>query len=199
MWVPSMCCSFSERRKPRPGQTPSDVFFAHPSSLIDASSRPDPPLGRRCSRIRQHAVRSHRPRAMPAPGPRRDHPRTQSPRGAHEGGANAPGSPGAGLNTARGGASVATLRTQEAAERGLPGVPAAARRPSLKPSVSRRPYMKTLIAGDAGPADPRPGQPGPVRCGGRCWACSPKANASKKADGISPDHEGGGQEARPLT
>ena len=84
--------------------------------------RPDTP--RRCAISSTSAICS---------GPRRGPPdgqEAQSPRPAHEGGANAPGSPGAGLRRARGGdhrhlADPEATGLGAAAERGLP-VPAAA-------------------------------------------------------------------------
>ena len=104
--------------------------------------RPDTP--RRCAISSTSAI---------YPGPRRrlpDGQEAQSPRPAHEGSANAPGRPGAGLRRARGGdlrhlADPEATGLGKAAKRGLP-VPAAAQDAQACPQREPRALrMKALI------------------------------------------------------
>jgi len=149
--------------------------------------RPDTPT--RCAISSTSAICS---------GPRRGPPdgqEAQSPRPAHEGGANAPGSPGAGLRRARGGdhrhlADPEATGLGAAAERGLP-VPAAAQNAQACPQREPRPAHEGPHRGDAGPADPRPGRPGPAaRPGGG----SPSGHGGGRSR-RHRDHEPGGAAA----
>ena len=138
--------------------------------------RPDTP--RRCAISSTSAICCGPRRGLP------DGQEAQSPRPAHEGGANAPGSTGAGLRRARA-ATIATLRTQKPQAwarllsevyqfRLLPKTP--------KPAPQRepRPAHEGPHRGDAGPADPRPGRPGPAA----------------RPGGGSPSGHGGGRSRR---